>query len=670
MLGPATCSRLGVYVQIARAFRRRQHLACPRHAFGSERAASRFSQFGFFLNMHFSKTRLVRALPSVTLALLSVFATGPVCAQVTIPEEYDKLINRREVSAFGNEGFGDQIDLAGGSLQIVQTDIDLPGNNALPVRVSRRFQAADTYGGGHFRYWSLDIPNVHGTFPHVGWVVDGPSGATSQRCTYHGAPPDLYWNDAWWSPNEYWHGTFFSLPGGNDQELLQINGGAHVPSDGHSYHAITKSGAAARCVALDPTSEILQGEGFEIVSPDGTVYTLNHMVRRYRGALIKSTSSPILGASEPSTAEPSKSETSYETQSPTGYNLSRDDYILFPTVVKDRFGNTVTYVWSTTNPWQLLQIVASDGRQLTFSYNSAANSTWVTSVSDGTRTWQYAYAAANGFTDDADTLTLPDGSAWRYSLARLFRMPLKPTSTFCATMNTLTQRTSWDSGSSTHYPGSITSPSGATVTYNLAAVMLGRSYLTFNCVSESGDPALGRPNDPYLFLAAAPVSKQITGPGLPPGGMTWSYSYGPSNNCWIGSYSEGIACTGSSPTTRQVIATEPDGSQTRYTYGNRANVDEGLLYKTEYGFTGTTALRTTDITYAAAGAAPYGAYDGWSPRGSGDFELTSKMRPQRQVTTIQQGRTFTWQVATGCNGNPYCFDAFARPTKVNKSSSP
>lgn len=606
--------------------------------------------------------------------LLAAMVT-PAHAQVTVPEEYDKLIKNREVIAFGNEGFGDQIDLAGGSLQIVQTDIDLPGNNALPVRVSRRFQAADPYGGGHFRYWSLDIPNVHGTFPRGGWVVDGPSGASTQRCTYHGAPPDLYWNDAWWSPNEYWHGTFFSLPGGNDQELLQINGGAHVPNDGHSYHAITKSGAAARCVALDPTSEPLQSdEGFEIVSPDGTVYTLNHMVTRFRGALIKSSFAPMLAMGPVTTSdEPQVSDqqkVADEQQLYNGYNLQREDYILFPTVVTDRFGNTVTYVWSTTNPWQLLQIVASDGRQLTLSYNSAANSTWVTSVSDGTRTWQYAYAATSGFTDDADTLTLPDGSAWRYSLARLFRMPLKPTSTFCATMNTLTQRTTWDSGSSTHYPGSITSPSGAIATYNLAAVMLGRSYLAFNCDTEGNDPAQARPNDPYLFLAAAPVSKQITGPGLPPGGMTWSYSYGPSNNCWIGSYSEGIACTGSSPTTRQVIATEPDGSQTRYTYGNRANVDEGLLYKTEYGFTGTTALRTTDITYATAGAAPYGAYDGLSPRGSGDFELTSKIRPQRQITTIQQGRTFTWQVATGCNGYPYCFDSYARPTKIVKASSP
>ena len=128
------------------------------------------------------------------------------------------------------------------------------------------------------------------------------------------------------------------MPGGNDQELLQINGGAHVPNDGHSYHAITKSGAAARCVALDPTSEPLQSdEGFEIVSPDGTVYTLNHMVTRFRGALIKSSFAPMLAMGPVTTSdEPQVSDqqkVADEQQLYNGYNLQREDYILFPTVV-------------------------------------------------------------------------------------------------------------------------------------------------------------------------------------------------------------------------------------------------------------------------------------------------------------------------------------------------
>jgi hypothetical protein len=601
-------------------------------------------------------------------AMLLFALVSPAHAQVTIPQEYDKLIKAKgAVTAFGNEGFGDKIDLASGSLQIIQTDIDLPGNNALPVRVARRFQAADLYSGGQFRYWSLDIPNVHGTFfGSDGWDVDGATGPSNLRCTYYGAPPTVNYNGGWWAPNEYWHGTFFSLPGGKDQELLQIYGAAHVPSDGNTYHAITKSGDAARCVALDPTSVTPNaGEGFQVVSPDGNVYTLNHMVTRYRAWLRKASPDPaqlkraLIGSKRSLIGGPNPI-----------YNLPRNEYILFPTLITDRFGNTVTYVWSTTNPWQLLQIVASDGRQLSFTYGSSVDSSWVTSVTDGTHTWHYAYSPLNGFTDAADTLTLPDGTVWSYSLAKLAYLQLKPESTFCASMNNLTQRTAWDSGSSTQYPGSITSPTGATARFNLAAVMLGRSHLAFNCVTDGADPTSARPTDPYLYLSAAVVSKTFTGSGLPTTGITWSYSYGPTNNCWDGSYSEGIACTSASPTSRQVIATDPDGSQTRYTFGNQANVDEGELYKTESGWNGTTALRTTEISYANVGAAPYGAYDGWSPRGNGDFAMTSKVRPQRQVTISQQGRTFTWQVAAGCGGMPYCFDAFARPTKVTKTSSP
>ena len=110
-------------------------------------------------------------------AVLLMALASPVRAQVTIPQEYDKLIKKNgEIAAFGAEGFGDKVDLNSGSLQIVQVDVDLPGNNALPVRVARRFATGDRFASGHFGAWNLDIPYAHGVFAnHVnnpkGWTV-------------------------------------------------------------------------------------------------------------------------------------------------------------------------------------------------------------------------------------------------------------------------------------------------------------------------------------------------------------------------------------------------------------------------------------------------------------------------------------------------------------------
>ncbi|WP_297178370.1 hypothetical protein [Thermomonas sp.] len=457
-----------------------------------------------------------------------------------------------------------------------------------------------------------------------------------------------------WLPDEYWHGTFFNLPGSGDQELLINEDSAHVPADGHEYPAVTKAGSVARCVQTDASATAAnQGEGFEVVTQDGVIYTLNHMVLWNQPALKRATAGGM-----PSVA-------------PT-YNLPRWEYFLYPTKVMDRFGNTVDYIWNTSEPAQLLRIQSSDGRMIVFTY-LADGSNRIASVSDGTRTWDYTYGPPGASGNSTDTVRLPDGTQWSYRLASLHHMINQPSTTAvnCAGVAGVTQRTGFDDGSSgTTYTGSITGPSGASVTFSLARVLFGRSHLAYNCVTDGDDSITARPADPYLFMSAAVVGKTITGPGLPAQGLHWSYVYGPTNNCWAGTYSQGVACTANSPTTRSVIVTDPDGSQTRYTFGNRANVDEGLLYTTESGWNGSGALRTTEITYAEPNTAPFGPFDGWSLRGNGDYAITSRIRPQRKVVTTQQGRSFVWEVASDCAGMPYCFDAFARPTRVIRSSTP
>ena len=599
------------------------------------------------------------------LALLICSMAPTAWAQVSVPDEYGKTIkHHNEVATLTGEFGGDRIDLSTGRLDITQTDIDLAGNNGLPVRVARRFQPADKYNSGHFGMWSMDLPSIRGTFAaRIGshWDVQtGPGAVSYNRCTHFLPPPFVTYQYATWDPSEYWHGNMLHLPGGGDRELL-LNGG-HKPADGRAYPVGTKEGDAVRCVPLAATSvDGAEGEGFEVVATDGVVYTLNHMVVRSQSGLSKSTASPspALTTSTERSSPPNDPE---RTKSPS---LPREDVVLFPTQVADRFGNTVTYQWSPTNPWQLQHIVASDGRHLDFTYASDT-SDLVTAITDGAHTWTYGYGA------DTDTLTLPDGGVWSFRLSALYYMSLKPASAagqgLCASVDGSSGRTGYTSGGAS-YTGSITGPSGATVTIGMARVLLGRSYATYECWTDGEDPAGAYAHNPYLFLSAAVVSKTITGPGLPTAGLTWSYSYGPTNNCWNATSAQGVLCTANSPTTRQVLMTAPEGDVTRYTFGNKYNDNEGLLLRTEYGWNGTSALRTVAIEYGLPTAAPYAAFKGESIRLNGDVEMTGYPHPQRKVVTTQQDRTFTWQVAADCTGVPFCFDAFVRPTKVIKSSS-
>lgn len=82
-------------------------------------------------------------------ALAAIGITLCLCVQASesVYSEQNKLIRgSRAITALGADLFGDRVSRYNGSLEFIQTDVSLPGNNALPVRVGRRLVA-----GGEFR---------------------------------------------------------------------------------------------------------------------------------------------------------------------------------------------------------------------------------------------------------------------------------------------------------------------------------------------------------------------------------------------------------------------------------------------------------------------------------------------------------------------------------------
>ena len=94
----------------------------------------------------------------------------------------------------------------------------------------------------------------------------------------------------------------------------------------------------------------------------------------------------------------------------------------------------------------------------------------------------------------------------------------------------------------------------------------------------------------------------------------------------------------------------------------------------EDGITAAGALRTTTYQYAPTDGMLYPSLIGWMPPSfSIDNDKPAQTySPLWRKTVVHQGRTFVWEVSATCGGtgDQLCFDAYARPTKMMKGSTP
>ena len=560
---------------------------------------------------------------SITLIGTAIFGallvTSTANAQTTtvIDEQYKQIKAPGAISKLGADLFGDRVNLYNGSLEFTQTDISIPGNSALPVEIGRRFTTGNRgLGSRAFGRWDIEIPHIHGIFSQTaGWKAGVGSGA---RCTDFGPPPDAAGarNESVWSAEDFWNGSFLYVPGRGDQQMLgRAPGFTLAPGPVSAYPVVTTALWSVSCLpslANDTSANHSMGEGFVAVSPEGVSYRFDWMA-----------SFPALALTRPS-----------ETGLPRPDSLLRKEVWILPTQVSDRFGNWVRYTYDPASPTHLTRIDASDARTITLTYDSTATTGHVQTVSDGTRTWTYAYNAT-----DLASITLPDGSAWQFG-----------NSDSVNNSASVSQVQSCDSPSgisSDLRSYTMVHPSGATGTFNLRGTVHGRSGIPKTCDSASGwaqRPAL-------YFYTESLSSKTISGPGL--AAMTWNYNYGTP----VASYAP---CDSGCAKSKTVSVTEPDGVVKTYTFGNHYKNSEGRLEQSSIG-----GLQTTTTRYRAFGAGPYPTQFGYNYGGGseGDSDMSIYLAPVDQKITSQDGVDFIWEA------DPYSFDALGRPTVVNKYSS-
>ena len=518
------------------------------------------------------------------------------------------------VQTIGPDLFGDRVNLYNGTLTFEHTDLQLPGNNALPVALTRQHIPGRSWRvRGSMADWDIQTPRIEGRFSALeGWITA--SGGTN-RCSGFSDPPTVAQASAGrivgYISMDYWQGTNIVVPGQGSQELLvRESGYADTPTDGRAYPLVTRNQWQIGCL-LSPGVSNGAGEGFFAVSPDGVRYRFDWMASRQQTGIKKA-----------------------------GATLGTRDFYLMATEVTDRFGNWVRYRYDPAQPLNLLSIESSDGRLITLSYAAG----FLSSASDGTRTYFYSYSAQG----DLSTVQQPDGSRWTFDLRPMLSNP------FILIGEGANCDNSGDSTSEV-LVGTITHPSGAVGKFTTSFLVHGRTYVQRVCNYYPGSRTFTiGPVWPQYTTNQGLVSKQITGPGLAP--LTWRYDH-----TSIGGWQNCTTC----PDRKEVTVTDPSGAVTRHVYGNRWRVNEGQLLQVDEGWNGNTALKTVTYRYRLPISPPsYPDQFGDSFVFNSDY-LATRNRPLDQRITTQQGVSFTWEAAAAQEG----FDPLARPLKVSRFSS-
>ena len=140
----------------------------------------------------FKKTWIVQKAHACAWGLLGLLTAAAVNAQAPAVNltylEGHLPVSPDSVTTLGPDLFGDKVNLFNGSLEFEHTDLSLPGNNALPVAVTRRYYPGRSdIVKGQFGDWDLETPRIGGTFAGLaGWVS---SSSAAGRCNGFSAPP-------------------------------------------------------------------------------------------------------------------------------------------------------------------------------------------------------------------------------------------------------------------------------------------------------------------------------------------------------------------------------------------------------------------------------------------------------------------------------------------------
>ena len=208
-------------------------------------------------------------------------------------------------------------------------------------------------------------------------------------------------------------------------------------------------------------------------------------------------------------------------------------------------------------------------------------------------------------------------------------------------------------------------PSGVSGAFRFSGRLRGQSYLGSYCISDPLSGTVSESSNPYFYVNAL-VQRELSGPGM--ANALWTYTYevayaSVTRNC------PGTSCQSSTYTD----VNDPTGDLTRYIHSSRYGAIQGKLLRSEVYNPSAQLQRAEEVTYNYAESdMPFPATFGNSLYVSDPAFASENLVVVRKKVITQQGRSFTWDVPSGCAGGltGYCFDLYGRPTKTIKSSAP
>lgn len=566
------------------------------------------------------------SLSTAALILGCLFGSSSATAQdvLRFDQKYaDSIKEQTDISKVGVNEFGERLNLQNGSVSFQWTDIDIPGNNNLPVRLQRTLTIEDKSRtdelAGFGEFGSLDLPYMTGIYTTNGWQVDGanPNG----RCSDYNPPVSL----AGISYQDYWNGNSMHIPWAGDQMLLKVTPGT-VPQPAGAAPIMTKDFWAFKCTAATN----YPGEGFVAISPQGEKYYFDYAITKNHAGL-------------------SKRYGNYGVATAT---MSRLAVYFMVSRIEDRFGNFVTY--SYTND-KLSSISSSDGRFISI---EAWDGDKVTRVSSGAGTWNYSYAGRTM------TVTLPDNSTWTYTATGELRVEPTPNlPLYEGNIGPNGPRCPVPEMSEGAYNLAVKHPAGATATYDFIVERHGISNVPRLCNSyiDNGLMSYRYLTIPNFNDSLTLQSKSISGPGLQP--LTWNYEIGSGSLLAFEDVCADppteLACR---PTSETLIY-GPNGVFERYTFGTLYKVNFGQLVKEEKGLvkpdSSIEISRVIEREYMSeqeVAQQPFPNRVGAILNNRLDDISSAKLRPLKRQRILQDQSIFETRYST--------FDSLARPTTI------
>ncbi len=632
------------------------------------------------------------------LCVLSMHEARATSAGVDPYFDYRKRTDASaQVGALSDSLFGDQISLYDGSTSFVVTDIDIPGNNALPVSLSRRL-AIENEPETRFPYdprlrglgnWDIEVPYMTAT-------LGADTGWSTQPCTYGGGIPGISAGSGgkfhrW----EIWQGVTINVPGRGQTRMLGLETGVPRPSVGE-FGATTSERDAFECI---PMKSGFAGSGVRMTTASGLRYYLDVGVVRKASSLLTHiwvpgpgssyyTSPPTGGSysyfdlfddplrprTEPGLERFPTFNSNFSFHSPADYasNFSvidagsdiqsreliylRNQYYALASRIEDRFGNWVQYEYNSNG--HPTRIWSSDGREILLSYTGSRLTTAVA----GERSWTFSYQDPGNGYHELTQVVLPDSSRWAYA----YSGTLRPSTLGDDTIPALPECRGEPLGFDNAYQVLATHPGGAQGSFSFSYQRHYRSGVhATECVQTSFDPRYDthpnyRLDVPHFFDVMSLTSKVLSGPGIPQP-STWQYEYAPAGfytMLW-GSRTQApqYPCTTCTPS-KWVTVTNPDGTKTRERFGILYRVNDGRRLESQTLDTAGNVMQSQTFQYmtdAEAAQQPFHGVYGRLLGGLGDPNSV-KVRPVKRETTLYSGMTFFREHLS--------FDVLARPAST------